>query len=29
MTAAVIGGILARFGEGLFNPLLSILRGGG
>jgi hypothetical protein len=29
MTAAVIGGILARFGEGLFSPLLSILRGGG
>jgi hypothetical protein len=29
MTAAVIGGILARFGEGLFNPLLSILRSGG
>lgn len=29
MTAAVIGGVLARFGEGLFVPLISILRGGG
>lgn len=27
MTAAVIGGILARFGEGLFIPLITILRG--
>ena len=29
MTAAVIGGVLARFGEGMFLPLISILRGGG
>jgi hypothetical protein len=28
MTAAVLGGILARFGEGLFEPLIAILRGG-
>jgi hypothetical protein len=29
MTAAVIGGVLARFGESMFVPLISILRGGG
>jgi hypothetical protein len=29
MTAAVIGGLLARFGESMFVPLISILRGGG
>ncbi len=26
MTAAVIGGVLARFGEGLLEPLISIIR---
>ncbi len=29
MTAAVAGGVLARFGEGLFEPLVSLLRGSG
>lgn len=29
MTAAVAGGVLARFGEGLFQPLVSLLRGSG
>ncbi len=27
MTAAVAGGILARFGEGLFEPLIALVRG--
>jgi hypothetical protein len=27
MTAVVAGGVLARFGEGLFEPLVSLLRG--
>ena len=29
MTAAVAGGVLARFGEGLFEPLMAMMRGGG
>jgi hypothetical protein len=29
MTAAVAGGVLARFGEGLFEPLISLVRGAG
>lgn len=27
MTAAVAGGVLARFGEGLFEPLIALVRG--
>ena len=26
MTAAVMGGVMARFGEGLFEPLISLVR---
>jgi len=29
MTAAVAGGVLARFGEGLFEPLMAMMRAGG
>ncbi len=29
MTAAVAGGVLARFGEGLIDPLVALVRGGG
>ncbi len=29
MTAAVAGGVLARFGESLIDPLIALLRGGG